>query len=370
MKIAILLNTSWYIYNFRRNMIQELISRNYEVHAIAPYDEYTIKLEALGCFYHSIEFDSKSKNPLSDISLLLKLKKKLKIISPDVLLNFTIKPNIYGSLAAYSLKIPVINNIAGMGTLFSESMISRTFFKMLFKISQNKANTVFFQNPDDFRELTVKNIVSRDIAKLLPGSGVNLDEFSYFPLSQTKIITFLLIARMIYPKGIEELFAAGKLLKEKGFNNFRIKLLGETGVNNPAAIPAERIKEINSCEFVDYLGKTDDVVSHIKNATAIVLPSYYREGTPKSLLEALAVGRPVITTEMPGCRETVINGQNGYLCKASSVKSLAEKLEDFITLSDEQKIKMGAESRKLAEKKFDEKIVIDKYLQAIENALS
>lgn len=368
-KIAILLNTSWYIYNFRKNLIKALIEREYQIHAIAPIDDYSEKLKELGCEYHNIEMDSKSKNPVKDIQLLSRISKKLAEIKPDVLLNFTIKPNVYGSLAANRLKIPCVNNVAGMGTLFTDGFFSRTILKTLFKISQKKAHTVFFQNPDDFEELTKRNIVKKEIARLLPGSGVNLKQFYYTPLTEKKNVIFLLIARMIYPKGIEELVKAAEKLKNKGYNNFEVQLLGELGINNPFAIPKEKIDEFSKISYIKYLGKTDDVKAVIQQSDIVVLPSYYREGTPKSLLEALAVGRPIITTNMPGCKETVKNGYNGFLCKPKSVEDLADKMEQFINLNFEEKQAMGKKSRKLAEKKYDEKIVIESYLKAIKCAL-
>jgi glycosyltransferase involved in cell wall biosynthesis len=368
-KIAILLNTSWYIYNFRKNLISALIDHNYQVHAIAPHDEYSAKLTDLGCIYHDIQFDTKTKNPVKDIKLLFQLHTILKCIQPDVLLNFTIKPNVYGSLAANRLKIPCVNNIAGMGTLFTDGFFSRTIFKTLFKISQKNAHTVFFQNPDDFNELTKRNIVKKEIARLLPGSGVNLKQFSYTPFIEKKNVIFLLIARMIYPKGIKELVDAAHKLKNKGYNNFEIHLLGELGVNNPMAIPGSVLKQFCKKNYIKYLGKTDDVKSVIQQSEVIVLPSYYREGTPKSLLEALAIGRPIITTNMPGCKETVINNLNGYICEPKSVEDLASKMEKFLNLDYSQKQEMGKQSRKLAENKYDEKIVIDNYMSVIENII-
>jgi glycosyltransferase involved in cell wall biosynthesis len=368
-KIAILLNTSWYIYNFRQNLIKKLIENGYQIHTIAPIDDYSEKLKELGCEYHSIEMDSKSKNPLSDIQLLIRIYKILLEIKPAVLINFTIKPNVYGSIAANQLNIPSINNVAGMGTLFSDGFFSRAIFKTLFRISQKNAHTVFFQNPDDFEELTKNNVVNRNIARLLPGSGVNLKDFPYTPAKRkdNNQIEFLLLARMIYSKGIVELVEAGRLLYEKGYRNFHITLLGETGINNPQAIPVEELNQICTPPFVAYLGKTDDVKSFIKNADVVVLPSFYREGTPKSLLEALGVARPIITTKMPGCKETVIDGENGFLCEPQSVEDLADKMEQFINLDFEKRLAMGVRSRKLAEEKYDEKIVIDSYLETIKN---
>ncbi len=369
-RIAILLNTSWYIYNFRKNLIKAMISKGYQVIAIAPKDDYSQKLIDLGCEYHELDFDSKSKNPLTDLLLIKRINKKLKEVSPDLLLNFTIKPNVYGTLAASRLKIPCINNIAGMGTLFSGNFISKILFKTLFKISQRNASTVFFQNPDDYKELTESNIVEEKKSKLLPGSGVDLLNFKYTPAQSTDSrIIFLLVARMIYPKGIKELIEATQLLRDKGYHNLEVHLLGETGVNNPTAIPKQVFDEYCNKEFVTYLGKTDNVLPYIQDASAVVLPSYYREGTPRSLLESLAVGRPIITTNMPGCKETITHGVNGFICKPESTNDLAIQLEKFIKLDPNAKLLMGEESRKLAETKFDEKIVISKYLEEINKIL-
>lgn len=371
-KIGILLNTSWYIYNFRKNLIVRLIEEGYEVHAIAPYDEYSEKLEELGCVYHDISMDSKSKNPIYDVLLLKRIRKVLSIANPDVLLNFTIKPNVYGSMAARSLGIKCVNNVAGMGTLFTDGFLARTLLKSLFKVSQKKVSTVFFQNPDDMEELTKNGIIMRTISKLLPGSGVNLKEFPYTPIAKKEKgkVDFLLLARMIYPKGIVELIEASKILRDKGYNNFRVNLLGELGVNNPNAILKHEFEELCSHDFVEYLGKTDDVKTVLQKSDVVVLPSYYREGTPKSLLESLAIGRPIITTNMPGCKETVVKGVNGFLCEPKSVSDLAEKMELILNLSFEERSKMGKESRALAVNKFREEIVIDKYLEAIKKSLN
>lgn len=371
-KIGILLNTSWYIYNFRKNLIKELQNNGYKVVAIAPNDDYSSKLEELGCEYYRLEMNSKSKNPLYDLDLMMRMRKVLSHVKPDILLNFTIKPNVYGSMAARTLGIKCINNVAGMGTLFTDGFFSKTVLKTLFRISQLKVSTVFFQNPDDLRELTKTNIINRNKASLLPGSGVNLTQFSYSPLVEKEHdhVNFLLLARMIYPKGIVELVKAAKLLHKKGYTNFHIQLLGELGINNPQAISEEELKEICSPSFVSYLGKTDDVQSKIINSDAVILPSYYREGTPKSLLEALGIGRPIITTKMPGCKETVIDGVNGFLCEPISVEDLADKMEQFLRMSYVEKLKMGEESRKLAEDKYDERIVIRSYMEAITKALS
>ena len=370
-KIGILLNTSWYIYNFRKNLILELLKHGFEVHAIAPFDEYSVKLEKIGCVHHKIAIDSKSKNPIYDILLLKRLRKVLSIVNPDVLLNFTIKPNVYGSIAARSLGIKCVNNVAGMGTLFTEGLLSRILFKSLFRVSQKKVGTIFFQNLEDMQELTKDGTVSKYTSELLPGSGVNLMEFPYTPVvnKEKGKIDFLLVARMIYPKGIVEIVEASKVLHAKGYNDFKVLLLGEQGVNNPNAIPKDEFDVLCSYDFVEYLGKTDNVKIVIQRSDVVVLPSFYREGTPKSLLESLAIGRPILTTNMPGCKDTVLDGLNGFLCMPKSVSDLANKMERILNLNFEERLKMGEESRKLAESKFNERIVIDKYLEAINKTL-
>lgn len=365
MKIGILLNTSWYIYNFRKNLISALLSKGFEVHAIAPIDEYSQRLIELGCNYHQLDFDAKSKNPLKDLFLLRRIRNELAEIRPDVMLNFTIKPNVYGTLAASSLGISCINNIAGRGTFFDESSLSRFIFKFLFRISQKRADWVFCQNPEDYELLLKDNIISKEKSSLLPGSGVNLNEFTFTHVEKKPIITFLLMARMIYPKGIKELLEAAKLLRDKNYTNFKILLLGELGVNNPNAIPKSFIENYDKESYIDYLGKTDKVIPIIKKSDVMVLPSYYREGTPKSLLEALAIGRPIITTNMPGCKETIIDGVNGFIVKPRSIEDLAEKMEKFLNLSHEERNEMGVQSRFLAEKKFNEQFVIDEYFKIL-----
>jgi glycosyltransferase involved in cell wall biosynthesis len=372
LKICFFGNTSWYVYNFRKNLIKKLIKKGYKVYVMAPYDLYSEKLKEMACLYYDISMDSKSINPIHDVILIRRIRKELLKIGPDLLLNFTIKPNVYGSIAANGLGIKCVNNVAGMGTLFTEGFLARILFKSLFKISQKKVSTVFFQNPDDMNELTEGGIVKKNISELLPGSGVNLNDFPYSPIvsSNKRNINFLLISRMIYPKGIVELIKASKALSLKGYTNFKINLLGELGVNNPNAISKHELNELCSSDYVEYIGKTDSVKKIIEKSDVVVLPSYYREGTPKSLLEGLAIGRPILTTNTPGCKETVIDGLNGFLCEPKSVSDLTDKMEMILKLNFEEKLKMGQESRKLAERKFNEEIVINKYMRAISKTLN
>lgn len=366
-RIVILSNTSWYIYNFRFNLIKALMESKYQIITISSEDEYTTKLIQQGCMHYNIRIDSKSKNPLKDIVLMISLSILLRKIKPNVLLNYTAKPNIYGTIAASLFKIPTINNIAGLGSGFVDESLTTKFLRFLYRFSQKRANKIFFQNIDDQNEFINKRLVSREQCDLLPGSGVDLNRFAFTEISDVENdkFIFLFVARMLYSKGAKILFNAAKELKRRGIKNFKIILLGESNVNNNDAIPDEIIDQWNNEDFFEYLGKSDDVYQYMKQSNCIVLPTYYREGTPRSLLEGLATGRPIITTNMPGSRNTVINGINGYIIKPKDHLDLAEKMEKMLKLSQNELREFSISSRKLAEERFDESIVIAKYLKLI-----
>ena len=370
-KIAIISNTSWYLFNFRINLIKRLLTEGFQVIAIAPPDEYSSRIEEIGCRYYPVKIDSKSKNPLVDIGLTINLIKAFRKVKPELLINFTAKPNIYSTIVGRFLGIPAINNIAGLGLGFVNESLTTRILRILYHFSQKKASVVFFQNPDDLSEFVSNKMVVPNKCSLLPGSGVDLKRFRYSSVPSTikNKFTFLLISRLLFSKGIEILFQAAKRIYESGNHDFLVKILGEAGVNNADAIPSTLIKKWSEETFFEYIGKTDDVVPFIEEAHCIILPSYYREGTPKSLLEGLAIGRPIITTDMPGCKNTVIESDNGYLVPPKDINTLAKKMERVMTLNYKQLQRMGLRSRKLAEEKFDEAIVVERYLEEIENVV-
>lgn len=370
MKVLIFLNTSWWIYNFKKNLVLSYLSAGYEVHAMAPYDEYSEKLRELGCKYHDIKLEGKSRNPFKELALLRRTSQMLKQISPDIVLNFTIKPNVYGTLAAHKLGIACINNFAGLGTLPDQGISGKLLFRNLLKISQKKAGWIYVANKEDHNYLVRKNIIPSAKSRAIPGTGVDLKEFPLVPLVKSDKTIILLLARMIYPKGVEDLVKAADILAKTNDANFEVILLGEKGVDNPHAIPEAKLIDFDSRKYISYHEKTDHVLPFLHKAHIIVLPSYYREGLPKSLLEALASGRPVITTQIPGCKETVREGINGFYCKAQSPESLAGAMRSFIQLPFEKKVRFGQESRRLAEEKFDEQIIIREYLQKTNEILN
>lgn len=363
--VAISANTSWYLYNFRKNTILSLIESGYNVTAISPKDDYSKKLQELGVNYIDIDIDKGGTNPLNDLKTLFRFNQIYRANSYDIVLNFTPKNNIYSTLAAKFNNIKVINNIAGLGVLFINESLTSRLARLLYKISHKKVDKVFFQNEDDRLLFLENKLAKENITDRLPGSGADLSRFSFSPSSDDGIVRFLLIARMLYDKGIGHYVEAARELKAKYGDNVEFNLLGFLDVDNPSAVSKKDMQGWVDEGIVNYLGVSDEVEKEIAKADCMVLPSFYREGVPKSLLEAGAMGKPIVTTDNVGCRETVDDGVNGYLCELRSTCSLVNALEKIINLSHEERIDMGLKSRKKIEAEFDEKIVINKYLDAI-----
>jgi glycosyltransferase involved in cell wall biosynthesis len=364
--IAISANTSWYIYNFRKNTIAALLQQGYQVIAIAPEDEYSAKLSELGCKFIDIKIDQGGTNPVRDIKTFFDFYHIYKTTKIDVVLNFTPKNNIYSTLAAHFNNTKAINNIAGLGILFINESITSKIAKFLYKISQSKASKLFFQNEED-RQLFLENKITTMVpTDRLPGSGVDLSRFTLTPAPDDNKVRFLLIARMLYDKGIQQYVDAARNLKQKYGTNVELCLLGFLDVNNPSAVSTVDMNSWVEEGIINYLGVSDNVEQEIAKVDCMVLPSYYREGVPKSLLEAGSMGKPIVTTDSVGCRETVDDGINGYLCEPRSSESLTEKLSLIIEMSHEQRLEMGLKSREKIQKEFDEKIVINKYLAAVD----
>lgn len=363
MKVAIVLNTSWNIFNFRLNFVKALLAKGYEVHTIAPHDNYTQHLEALGCVHHDVKMDSRGANPIKDIALTFELWGIYRKLRPDIILHYTIKPNVYGTLAASMLKIPTINNVCGLGTVFLKNNLVSAVAVALYKFAFRFPKKVFFQNSDDLALFLEKNLVPAKSADLIPGSGIDLNYFQPMEFKRNDSFTFLLISRLITDKGILEYIEAVKSLKRKGVNA-RFQLLGAKDPEHKRGIQLPVIDEWIQSNTIEYLGTTDDVRKFIQKADCIVLPSY-REGTPRTLLEAASSSKPIVATDVPGCHNVVIDNYNGLLCKLKDVDDLALKMEQMILLDDNTIKKFGENGRKKIEFEFDENLVISKYLQEI-----
>ncbi|KNC09847.1 glycosyl transferase family 1 [Klebsiella sp. RIT-PI-d] len=366
--IALTANTSWYIYNFRRNTILQLIEIGYCVVVVSPTDEYTKKIIALGARHIEIRMNPNGLNPFQDVKTLIEFYRIYKNTNIDVILNFTPKNNIYSTLAAFYSNKKVINNIAGLGTVFTQKNLLSWVVKNLYRISQKKADYIFFQNDDDRNVFLAANIVKFEKTMRVPGSGVDIKRFN-FSFSETYSLEFLLIARMLYQKGITYYADAARVLKKKYGDKVRFSLLGFLEPTNPSYVSPEQMDAWIKEGIITYLGVSDSVENEIEKADCIVLPSFYREGVPKSLLEAAAMGKPIITTDNVGCRDIVDDGVNGYLCKPQSLDELVNAMEKVILMSPKQRKDFSIASRKKVEKEFDEKIVINKYLDAINKVL-
>jgi glycosyltransferase involved in cell wall biosynthesis len=365
MKIAIVLNTSWNIYNFRMNFVKALLAQGFEVHTIAPEDDYTKCLIELGCIHHNVKMDSRGANPIKDSLLILELLLIYRKIRPDVILHYTIKPNVYGTLAASILRIPVINNVCGLGTVFLKNNFVSAIAILLYKISFRFASKVFFQNPDDLQLFINKNLVSRNVVDLLPGSGIDLNRFQPVQFKRNKKFTFLLVSRLITDKGILEYIEAIKKLTASGINA-RFQILGAMDPEHKRGIKTEVIRTWIDGKIVEYLGTTDDVRQFIQAADCVVLPSY-REGTPRTLLEAASSSKPIIATDVPGCNHVVIDDYNGLLCRLKDSDDLATKMKQMTEFNDQKLKEFGKNSRIKMEAEYDESIVIKKYLAALVN---
>jgi glycosyltransferase involved in cell wall biosynthesis len=363
MKIAIVLNTSWNIYNFRMNFIRALQAEGHEIHTIAPKDRYTQYLVEAGCIHHNVRMDSRGANPIKDFALIVELGFIYRRVKPDVILHYTIKPNVYGTLAAAILRIPVINNVCGLGTVFLKKNLTSAIAMALYKISFRFANKVFFQNKED-QELFLSNkLVPSKSVDLLQGSGIDLSRFKPFDFKRNQKFTFLLISRLITDKGIMEYIAAINQLKSKGVE-YKFQILGAIDEEHARGIKEEIINGWINSNTIEYLGTTDDVRPFIQAADCIVLPSY-REGTPRTLLEAASSAKPIIATDVPGCHQVVVDGFNGLLCKLKDSNDLAEKMAAMSQLDDSTLIQFGANGRMKMEAEYDEKLVISKYVTAI-----
>ena len=355
LKIIVIASLAESLINFRGELLSALIQSGYEVIAFAPGKNFIVenKLKNMGIKLYRIPLQNSSKNPLKDIFTLGYMIWLIRRQRADIIFNYTVKPVIYGSIAG---RIAGVSNIFSMITGLGYSFIGRGFkgnllqfvVCVLYRFALKKNKNVFFQNPDDLELFVDRKLVRCEQAVLIAGSGINLNQFTVTKIF-TKPTIFLLIARLLKDKGIFEYVEAARYIKVK-YPKAVFQLLGPFD-NNPAAISKSKIIEWDDEGVIDYLGETKDVRPFISKSNIFVLPSY-REGAPRSTLEAMAMGRPVITTDVPGCRETVINGQNGFLVPSKNIESLVKAMEYFL-INFESIPQMGKYSRKLAELKFD-----------------
>ena len=359
--IVVSANSSWNIVNFRAGLIRGLIARGHRVTVIAPPDEHSGRIESLGAAYRPIELSSSGLSPLQDMRSLVAYYRLLNEIRPQAYLAFTSKPNIYGALAAQRLGIRVLNNISGLGVAFSEPGVLQTLVSALYRAALRRSDVVFFQNPDDRQLFLDRALVGIGQARLVSGSGVDLERFQPTDAPRPEgPFRFLLVARMLWDKGVGQYIEAARMLRSEG-REASFSLLGHAGVDNRSAIGLDQLEQWQAEGVANYLGASDDVRPHLSRADCVVLPSYYREGIPRSLIEAAAMGRPIITTNEVGCREAVDDGVSGFLCTARSAGSLAEAMRRMMDLDPGQRAAMGKAGRAKAVRQFDERSIAQAY---------
>ena len=368
-KIALVANSTWNIYNFRLNLIKSLVQKGIQVIVIAPVDEYIHYLNKVEGIHHIPlnHLSRDSTSPFQDIKLLFELFSIYRRIQPDLVIHYTIKPNIYGNIAAFLKRIKSISVVTGLGYSFLKEGWIKRLTMWQYKLSFKFAKAVVFHNPDDQDLFITKKIVQSEKASTILGSGVDTQFFrpSKELSNDHRKTIFTFIGRLLYDKGIEEFVEAAKKVKAN-YPDAEFWIIGEMDEQNPSYIPKPKLVEWIEKKYIRYFGTTQDIRSYINESSCVVLPSY-REGLSKVLIEAAASGKPIITSDIPGCRQVVKSGENGLLVPAKDGDALSLAMEFFYQLSENEKQEMSKKSRLIALKYFDEKVIIQKYFEVIEN---
>ncbi len=361
MKILILANSTGGLYRFRKMLLENLKEKGHDIYCVVPPSKsYKEKLQLL-CKVYEVKLNRRGINPFMDAKLFFKYLKIIKEIRPDIVLTYTIKPNIYGGLTCRLKNIPYYANITGLGTGFQKENIIKKFIVKLYRIALKRVKKVFFQNQENKDIFLNEKIIKEEKTCMLNGSGVDLEEFPFVPLpDESKDINFLFIGRVMKEKGVDELFDAILKIK-KEYKNVMFSFIG--GMQEDYK---EKLKELEEKSLIKYHGIVKNVQDYISAAHCIVLPSYH-EGMSNALLEGAAMGRALIASDIHGCKEIISETMNVYLCKVKNKDALYECLKRFIMLSYKKKQEMGIASRKHVEQNFDKREIVKKTIDNILN---
>lgn len=362
--VAISINSAWNVFNFRAGLIAALRRAGWRVVVLVPDDGYGEQVRALGAEVVQVPISPRGLSPAADLKLLWRYWRLLGQIRPNAFLGYTVKPNVWGSLAAQARDVPVLNNVSGLGEAFLAPGPLNRLVRLLYRVAFARSRVVFFQNGDDRALFETLGLIDPAKVRLLPGSGIDTTRFAEVSLpDEGERFTFLLVGRLLIAKGVGEFAEAARLVRHR-YPAVRFQLLSlpqeGRGAIDPVAVRAWVAEGL-----IELLPPTDDVRSALAAAGCVVLPSY-REGTPRSLLEAAAVGRPLIATDVPGCREVVREDENGFLVPARDATALADAMERMLTLSAAERQTLGTASRALVERRFSEHLVTDAYLDALD----
>ena len=355
--ILVLTNNLFGLHSFRKEVMKAIVDEGYELYISAPNDDKITYFEDIGCHVVKTDFNRRGMNPVADLKLLLTYRKLINRLKPQSVLTYTIKPNIYGGIACRLTRTPQIANITGLGDALENGGWLQKLTVSLYKIGIGRSRHVFFQNRAN-RDFCVKHGITKKDSSILPGSGVNLGYHSYQDYPSDGVTKFLFIGRLLKDKGIEEFFQMSNVIK-KNNPNTEFQIIGPV-----EGMYQEQLDKLVKMEVIKYIGTTPDVRPYIGRVHCTIMPSYH-EGMSNVNLESAANGRPVITTNVPGCRETVDDGRTGILVKPKDAQDLICGVERFLALPYEQKKLMGLEARKKVEREFDRQIVVKAYLDAI-----
>ena len=367
--IALSANDGWGVVNFRRGLIAALQNDGYRVAVLAPDGPYSEAVRALGAQFVAVPIAARGRSPTADLATLSAYWRALRVLRPAVVLGFTLKPNIYGSIAAHALGIPVINNVTGLGAVFERKGPLNRLVGWLYRIALARSARVFFQNRDDRDLFVARKLVRAGQAALLPGSGVDLDHFQPQPKAERDGTVFLLAARLLWAKGVREFVEAARIAKGRR-DDMEFRILGPIEPAGPDAVAQSDLDRWSAEGLVEYRGAASDVRAELAAADCVVLPSYYREGVPRILLEAAAMAIPVIAADSVGCRDAVKPGETGLLCAPRSAQSLAKAMGRLAGMSTAERQAMGRAGRAWMERDFAEAVVHQAYREALLGALS
>ncbi|SOC57457.1 Glycosyltransferase involved in cell wall bisynthesis [Chromohalobacter canadensis] len=366
--IVLVSNTPWFLYNFCQGLLRALVRRDFRVVCLVSNDEYSQRLsEEFGVTLRGMPMEGKSTSPAREGKCLFWLYGQLRELRPAFVFNFTIKANVYSGLACRALRIPYANTVTGLGTTFLHDSHLFRQVRRLYGFANAGARRVFFLNPDDREVFERQGMLQKVDWAMLPGAGVDVTRFAFKPLPQEGPFTFVLIARLLGDKGVREYVAAAVRVRSE-HPETRFLIVGPKGVSNRTAIDDDEIEAWQERGVVEYVGAQDDVRPWLAQSHVLVLPSY-REGLPSTVLEAGAMGRPVIATDVPGCRHAVADGETGWLCRVKDVESLAARMRACLVMTPWALSRVGVAARRRAEKEFSQDIVVAGYLACLEASL-